>query len=171
MTLSFTPLTASGNEVYPLVLDHPGPSVPCAQGIEFNRGDASLCWMHERIPHPYRRAHASILKIFGNLLTRRVDTPICSRHDLYRESMQGAGEIAVTQHAPQRPLQQFTDEYLERCRSLSPAPIVRFLDDYRMILDAGSQVGASRASKSPPFEQFRTRTSHQASEDTQGHTD
>ena len=29
-------------------------------------------------------------------------------------------------------VQRFTDEYLVRCRDLSPVDIVRFLDDYRV---------------------------------------
>ena len=29
-----------------------------------------------------------------------------------------------------RPVQYFSDEYLERCRALSPMDIVRFLDDF-----------------------------------------
>jgi len=32
-----------------------------------------------------------------------------------------------------RPVQRFSDEYLERCRALSPADIVRFLDDFKRI--------------------------------------
>ena len=33
-------------------------------------------------------------------------------------------------------VQRFTDEYLERCRRLSPADIVRFLEDYRAVFGA-----------------------------------
>ena len=32
-----------------------------------------------------------------------------------------------------RPVQCFSDEYLERCRALSAADIVRFLDDFKRI--------------------------------------
>ena len=32
-----------------------------------------------------------------------------------------------------RPLQRFSDEYLERCRALSAADVVRFLDDFKRI--------------------------------------
>ena len=32
-----------------------------------------------------------------------------------------------------RPVQHFTDEYLERCRALSPEDVVRFLDDFKHI--------------------------------------
>ena len=35
-----------------------------------------------------------------------------------------------------RPVQYFSDEYLERCRKLSPADIVRFLDDFRRLYGA-----------------------------------
>ena len=34
---------------------------------------------------------------------------------------------------PGRPVQRFSDEYLERCRELSPADVVRFLDDFKRI--------------------------------------
>lgn len=30
-------------------------------------------------------------------------------------------------------VQRFSDEYIKRCRELSPQEIVRFLDDYRML--------------------------------------
>lgn len=32
-----------------------------------------------------------------------------------------------------RPVQRFSDEYLEHCRTLSPEDIVRFLDDFRKL--------------------------------------
>jgi len=32
-----------------------------------------------------------------------------------------------------RPVQKFSDEYLERCRELSAEDIVRFLDDFRRV--------------------------------------
>ena len=35
--------------------------------------------------------------------------------------------------ASRRPLQRFSDTYLERCRELSPEDIVRFLDDFRRL--------------------------------------
>lgn len=47
-----------------------------------------------------------------------------------------------------RPVQFFSDEYLERCRALSPADIVRFLDEFRRLyggdcppLDPGPSTG------------------------------
>ncbi|MCY3566968.1 MAG: hypothetical protein OXH27_12390 [Gammaproteobacteria bacterium] len=33
-------------------------------------------------------------------------------------------------------VQRFSDEYLERCRELSPQDIVRFLEDYRKLFGA-----------------------------------
>ena len=32
-----------------------------------------------------------------------------------------------------RPVQYFSDEYLERCKQMSPDEIVKFLDDFRRI--------------------------------------
>ncbi len=47
-----------------------------------------------------------------------------------------------------RPVQFFSDEYLKRCRALSPADIVRFLDEFRRLyggdcppLDPGPSTG------------------------------
>ena len=37
-----------------------------------------------------------------------------------------------------RPVQRFTSEYLERCRSLSPDDVVRFLDDFKRIQGAAN---------------------------------
>ena len=39
----------------------------------------------------------------------------------------------------ERPLQRFSDEYLERCRELSPADIVRFLEDFRVSVGSASR--------------------------------
>lgn len=33
-------------------------------------------------------------------------------------------------------VQLFADDYLERCRQLSPVDIVRFLEDYRVVIGA-----------------------------------
>ena len=33
-------------------------------------------------------------------------------------------------------VQLFTNDYLERCRQLSPVDIVRFLEDYRVVIGA-----------------------------------
>jgi hypothetical protein len=41
--------------------------------------------------------------------------------------------------ASERPLQRFSDAYLERCRELSPEDIVRFLDDFRKLHGAAAQ--------------------------------
>ena len=32
-----------------------------------------------------------------------------------------------------RPVQYFTPEYLEQCRAMSPAQILRFLEDFRLL--------------------------------------
>ena len=40
--------------------------------------------------------------------------------------------------AQPRPVQRFTAEYLERCRSLSPDDVVRFLDDFKRIHGAAN---------------------------------
>lgn len=37
----------------------------------------------------------------------------------------------------QKPVQYFSDEYLERCRDLSPTDIARFLDQFQKIAYAG----------------------------------
>ena len=41
-----------------------------------------------------------------------------------------------------RPVQRFSDEYLQRCRELSAVDIVRFLDDFKRI--HGARVSGSR---------------------------
>jgi len=42
----------------------------------------------------------------------------------------------VSDPGPVSVVQSFTDDYLERCRQLSPVDIVRFLEDYRQLLGA-----------------------------------
>lgn len=39
---------------------------------------------------------------------------------------------------PQRPVQRFSDEYLERCRELSPEDIVRLMEDFRRLRGAAT---------------------------------
>ena len=39
----------------------------------------------------------------------------------------------------EKPLQLFSDEYLEECRKLTPDQIVRFLDQYRYVAQAGKK--------------------------------
>lgn len=39
----------------------------------------------------------------------------------------------MSRERPPRPVQRFSDEYLEHCRTLSPEDIVRFLDDFRKL--------------------------------------
>ena len=40
--------------------------------------------------------------------------------------------------ASERPLQRFSDAYLERCRALSAEDIVRFLEDFRRLHGAAT---------------------------------
>ncbi|MES2504726.1 MAG: CopG family antitoxin [Myxococcota bacterium] len=37
----------------------------------------------------------------------------------------------------ERPLQYFSDEYIERAKDLTPAQIVEFLDQFREVMNAG----------------------------------
>ena len=55
--------------------------------------------------------------------------------------MTGAGERL------ERPVQYFTDEYLERCRDLSPADILRFLDEFRRLYGSRRPPRTPRASR------------------------
>lgn len=40
--------------------------------------------------------------------------------------------------ASERPLQRFSDMYLERCRQLTPEDVVRFLEDFRRLHGAAT---------------------------------
>ena len=40
-------------------------------------------------------------------------------------------------------VQRFSDEYIERCRELSPQEIVRYLEDYRMLFGLARMRGRS----------------------------
>ena len=40
--------------------------------------------------------------------------------------------------ASERPLQRFSNAYLERCRELSPEDVVRFLEDFRKLHGAAT---------------------------------
>ena len=42
----------------------------------------------------------------------------------------------MTAALPERPLQRFSEAYLERCRTLSPEDVVRFLEDFRKVQGA-----------------------------------
>ena len=44
-----------------------------------------------------------------------------------------------------RVVQRFSDEYIERCRDLSPRDIVRFLEDYRKLFGAAKRQRGQRA--------------------------
>lgn len=43
-----------------------------------------------------------------------------------------------------RPVQYFTDEYLERCRSMRPESVIRFLEDFRTLHAARPAPAKSR---------------------------
>ncbi len=43
-----------------------------------------------------------------------------------------------------RPVQYFSKEYLEQCRSMRPEQIVRFLDDFRLLHGAARGITKSR---------------------------
>lgn len=58
-----------------------------------------------------------------------------------------------------RPVQRFTDEYLATCREMTPAQIIRFLDDFRR-LHAGSRAPSRLISLKVPedlLEAFKTK--------------
>ena len=60
----------------------------------------------------------------------------------------------------ERPLQRFSDAYLERCRALSPEDIVRFLEDFRDLQGAArtrSRLISVRVPE-PLLNAFRTRS-------------
>ena len=46
------------------------------------------------------------------------------------EDLVRAGEIAMSRTGGPKVVQRFSDEYIERCRDLSPRDIARFLEDY-----------------------------------------
>ncbi len=49
-----------------------------------------------------------------------------------------------------RPVQYFTEEYLERCKELTPDQIVQFLDDFRAIAYAGRKTKSKLISMKVP---------------------
>lgn len=54
----------------------------------------------------------------------------------------------MARERPPRPVQLFSDEYLERCRALSPTDIVRFLEDFRRLHAAPRGPDADRQTTS-----------------------
>ena len=60
-----------------------------------------------------------------------------------------------------RPVQYFSEEYLERCRAMSPEQVLRFLEDFRVLHAAGAQPAKSRLISikvpEPLLESFRTK--------------
>jgi len=60
---------------------------------------------------------------------------------------------------PRRPVQHFTDEYLARCREMSPEEVVQFLEDFRR-LHGGAQTESKLISMKVPvalLETFKAR--------------
>ena len=60
-----------------------------------------------------------------------------------------------------RPLQFFSDEYLARCREMTPAQIVRFLEDFRLLHAPKARPAKSRLISlkvpEPLLESFRKK--------------
>ena len=56
-----------------------------------------------------------------------------------------------------RPVQYFTDEYLELCKELRPEQIVRFLDDYRKMNSLRQVPGANQEFYAPLVRESRLR--------------
>ena len=60
-----------------------------------------------------------------------------------------------------RPVQYFSKEYLEQCRSMKPEQIVRFLDDFRILHGQGARRPKSRLISlkvpEPLLEAFRSK--------------
>ena len=59
----------------------------------------------------------------------------------------------------ERPVQRFSDAYLERCRALSPQDIVRFLEDFRKLHGAANAPSRAISIRVPEplLEAFRAR--------------
>ncbi len=60
-----------------------------------------------------------------------------------------------------RPVQYFSKEYLERCRSMRPEQIIRFLDDFRLLHAPRERPPKSRLISmkvpEPLLESFKTK--------------
>ena len=60
-----------------------------------------------------------------------------------------------------RPVQYFSKEYLEQCRSMTPGQIVRFLDDFRVLHGSRKERSKSRLISlkvpEPLLEAFKTK--------------
>ena len=52
----------------------------------------------------------------------------------------------------EKPIQYFSDDYLERCKDLSPEQIVQFLEDFRQIAYAGRKVESKLISVKIPVD-------------------
>lgn len=49
-----------------------------------------------------------------------------------------------------RPVQYFSDEYLEQCKEMKPADILRFLDEFRRLHSGGGRSGSRLISLKVP---------------------
>jgi predicted DNA binding CopG/RHH family protein len=61
--------------------------------------------------------------------------------------------------APSRPVQFFSDEYLERCRAMKPAEVLEFLENFRLLHGRASSRSRLISLKVPEhlLEAFRGR--------------
>lgn len=61
--------------------------------------------------------------------------------------------------APPRPVQFFSDDYLERCREMKPAEVLEFLEGFRLLHDRPRQKSRLISLKVPEdlLEAFRRR--------------
>ena len=62
-------------------------------------------------------------------------------------------------NAPPRPVQFFSDEYLERCRAMKPAEVLEFLENFRLLHGRGASRSRLISLKVPEhlLEAFRGR--------------
>ncbi len=62
-------------------------------------------------------------------------------------------------NAPSRPVQFFSDEYLERCRAMKPAEVLEFLENFRLLHGRASSRSRLISLKVPEhlLEAFRGR--------------
>jgi predicted DNA binding CopG/RHH family protein len=59
-----------------------------------------------------------------------------------------------------RPVQYFSDEYLEQCKRMKPADILRFLDDFRRLYSPAARTGSRLISLKVPedlLEAFKSK--------------
>jgi len=54
-----------------------------------------------------------------------------------------------------KPVQYFSDEYLEHCKNMTPEQIVRFLDDFRQLQGAQTEARSKLISLKVPEDMLR----------------